>query len=200
MENTIPNFLKIFDLLSQEKDDIISYLHLQRIRQMSEYFHDNPPDVWDCDKNKFAQANSFVDGHNAQIENNMYIKGAILKMFLDGKATIKPTEDKDANRKAVAIVRKARNTFGDRKEEDLNTEEENKLAEELIKERTKYAFRDREDIAVKRITSEQQLNDLTLLVFGNAHDFSNALNTYNGNNPQRRLGLIKLSVKEQIGK
>jgi len=194
----IPKYFVIFEQIKKgDSNDIYSYIYLQRLRYISTRLEGINPG----DKKRLDEVEAFINGpQGKKIEDNIYMRGAVLKMFLDGEIDIKPTETMEANQSGIELMKQEQAKIDKNKPEDgVYSNEEHQKEQEIKIEYGKKeegpVMRAREDIAVEKITSAQDNNDLTLLVFGDAHDFTDVLEAHNKANPQKRMGLIKLKSR-----
>lgn len=126
--------------------------------------------------NKLREKSSFVLN-----KENIYRSGAVMKLFIDGRISVYPTEDTEVHRVAVEALVNKRDVKG--VGEDLN----------------KMIMYDREQAALKIISSIANKDErIILMVYGVAHDFSKVVNEHNQENPERRFGLIKIASEDYI--
>lgn len=100
-----------------------------------------------------------------------FYQGAAVLLALDGKIKVKSAEDLELNLKAVD---KARKGFIDPKDPDV------------------HINRERMAILLAKPSINGSEKKIQLLIFGAAHDFTRAVQEYNDENPNNKLGLIRL--------
>jgi len=185
---------------------IMNYIRLQNIEKMENYFKENPPldfeteekikkdkeyvktnpEVLDMigDYETLKEASKILNrirskGLIEKIKNYTYYRiGADRKLFIDNKIELKGSEEKEAHVKVGQLSKIGVKDFGS-----------------IVKWRA--LNKGREDATVKIISSNTGGDEYqsTILVYGDAHDFSQSVENYNKNNPGNKVGLIKLYRK-----
>ena len=109
----------------------------------------------------------------------IYIEGAALKLFLDGKVFLKPAENADAHKAAIDLLNKS-----------------NKNNISFQKEREDVLMRNREKAFIDILRKGEE-EKLRVVIYGNNHNFDQTIKENNNEHPDSRLGYIKLStIKE----
>lgn len=100
-----------------------------------------------------------------------FYQGAAVLLALDGKIKVEAAEDLELNLKAAD---KVRNGFVDPKDPDI------------------HINRERMAILLAMPSINRSEKKIQLLIFGAAHDFTRAVQEYNNENPNNKLGLVRL--------
>ena len=185
-----------------------SHYALPKIADMERYFEGHPP-KFDLDfekamreerdkdskkygsvlteSEKFEKAKAMLEKIRQEgsplikDEDAIYGRGAVDKLFVEGKIQVKTAENEALFEKTSRLMANATNESG-----------EFQMTSQIF-----AAQKDREDAALRAIVTDKKKNSkLVLLVYGAAHDFKRSVETYNQRNPKKKLGLVKLTPKE----
>lgn len=127
--------------------------------------------------------------------------GAAGILRAEGTLKTHPAEDKEAHAEGITSVRRVKQLRKEILEEYISDQESKKifeLQEDLrIAEEACQLLNDseRESVAIRKIVESPYFaqNKLAYLIYGAAHDFYTAVNKYNQQNPDKKLGLIYIT-------
>lgn len=141
------------------------------------------------------------------LEDSMSARGAGLDLFMRDRIDIMPTtqdisgtiERREALRAERQKIREAITMLKiDHDWGKISEQEFQKRQEGLVqsmdsnsKALIQISFDERENYAVESISNYQTRNGVYFMKFGDAHDFSEAIEAHNEKNPDKKLGLIK---------
>jgi len=136
-------------------------------------------------------------------DDSIYLYGAVEKLELDEFIKKLPAETREGNKNAFKYDDEMERVSQSYLKADfsvLSLEEIKKVEEEYFKvkkDADTAILDDREDIAIELIRSHNDIqNNIHIVVYGSAHDFTNNILKYNSNNPESPFGLIKLVPRD----
>ncbi len=159
-------------------ETIFIYLLSKKIQSMEKYFRENPP-MLDPEKKRVTQAEATIKEArmwaNSNVfsiasDNYVYIRpGLPFKLLIDGDIIPKGAETKETI-----------------------------IPEDAVDLDQRTIFKDREDAAIRIISAQARTSSdrLFLMVYGHAHNFSDSVREHNKNNPNHKLGLIRVMFQD----
>jgi len=140
---------------------------------------------------------NIIANHELIQGDRVYIWGAPMKLYLEGKINLIPAETLEANQQAFTPYPGSEITFT---KEQLKDPKERERFEKLLEERKEIQearHNIREDAAIDIITSSPdfQTQQFIPLIYGVGHNFKDNVEKFNKESPDQEIGLIQVSSK-----
>jgi hypothetical protein len=157
---------------------------------------------------EFELAEEVLKVHPSLQEEGFYLAGVGGRLAVEGHFTVLGTEDLEINRRMMAAYRHLKSVQEEYKsimevdKKDPRLVDLGLSLDSAIVDFDLLVHGEREGFAVRQLTSLYNVSDsanINLMVYGHAHDFKNKILESNNKNPDKKLGLIKLTpVKDYI--